>query len=376
MSRYWKDAETGIYKADFRDIGGGRPSLRTRNERIAGQEFHRIELAIRQRVADPLFTGQILTLALRAKKRRAQSRSRDVEATLKRARIHCGHLERIIGEVDFNDPSTNVAAVGERFLDERLDELTPWGTPITAHTASKDLQPLHMGLREAKKLGLFAGEPSQIIPDALREAEIYRPRDRWLTDDEADAVRGVMTEYRRPWFDFMIWTGCDIGEMHKIVKDEHLDFSPIRGPNGAVLIPGTKAATRTRWVPLTRGARAAVDERMKHDGAKLFSPVWTSSNFKRSASRWCASTGVALFTSKDLRRTFASRCCQMSIPEMHVAQMLGHTDSKLVRRVYGRLSPDTFRNAIERLDGVAQMRHQNVIPFKKDGENVGRRKAE
>jgi integrase len=120
-------------------------------------------------------------------------------------------------------------------------------------------------------------------------------------------------------------------------------------------------------VPLSNKARTAVDERMKVDGPMLFAPKWLSSNFKRSAHKWCERTGVEVFIAKDLRRTFASRCCQLSVPEMVVAKLLGHTDSKLVRRVYGRLSVDTFEQAIARLNAVPYSCHDNVIPIEIHG---------
>jgi integrase len=269
-----------------------------------------------------------------------------------------------------------VKRVGEDYLDQRGQELTPWGTVIKPHTILKELGTLRQGLNKAADYELFFGKPSLVIPDALRNGGVYVPRDRWLTEQEYSAVWAVATPYRRPWLDFMVETGADLGELHKIHKREHLDFSTVRGPHGAVRIPGTKAAARDRWVPLSNKARAAVDERLLESGEMLFAPVWTSSNLKRSALKWCARTGVDIFIAKDLRRTFASRCCQLSVPEMVVAKLLGHTDSKLVRRVYGRLSVGTFEQAISRLDAVPYVCRDNVIDFVKHRENEGTRKEQ
>jgi integrase len=219
-------------------------------------------------------------------------------------------------------------------------------------------------------LTLDGGDPIK----SLTYSPTGEPRDRWLTEQEYAAIWAAATEHRRPWLDFMVETGSDLGEMHKIVKADHLDFSTKRGPFGAVNVPGTKAASRDRWVPLTQKARAAVDERLRAPGKMLFEPVWTSSNFKRSTKRWEKLTGVPAFVAKDLRRTFASRCCQLSIPEMHVAQLLGHVDSKLVRKVYGRLSVDTFEQAISKLNAVPYTWHDNVVSIDKHRGNVGTQK--
>jgi integrase len=375
MGRVYKVGKK--YYGDWRDHTGvrHRESLDTTSKRVADQELGERELASRRPRPDPLTVAQVLTLALEEKARKARAKKRNPELTLKGGRIHAGHLERILGkDLDFNDPETNLRRVGEYYFDQRGEEQTPWHTPITPHTRLKELGTLRQGLAKAQDYELFFRKPGLVIPDALRNGDVYVPRDRWLTEQEYAAIWAVATEHRRPWLDFMVETGADLGEMHKIVKVDHLDFSTQRGPFGAVNVPGTKAASRNRFVPLTQKARAAVDLRMREPGAKLFEPLWTSSNFKRSTKRWEKLTGVPAFVAKDLRRTFASRCCQLSIPEMHVAQLLGHVDSKLVRRVYGRLSVDTFDAAISKLNAVPYLCHDNVVSIDKHRENVGTQK--
>ena len=368
MSRKYKNKH-GIWCADFRDIGGGRTSLKTRSERVADRVFRHLELELREPRPDPLTLGQVLTLALKEKARKSKAKGRDVEQTLKTGKIHCENLQRVLGkDLDFNHRDTSLLRVGEFYFDERGKEFTPWGTLITPHTRLKELGTLRQGLGKAADYDLFFGKPKLVIPDALRNGDVYVPRDRWLTEQEYASIWAVATPYRRPWLDFMVETGADLGEMHKINKREHLDFSTIRGPAGAVHIPGTKAASRDRWVPLSTKARIAVDERLKTESEWLFRPVWSSSNFKRSARKWCERTGVSIFIAKDLRRTFASRMCQAGVQEMVVAQLLGHTDSKLVRRVYGRLSVDTFGQAIAHLNAMPYVCQDNVIPIEIHGK--------
>jgi len=319
----------------------------------------------------------VLTLALEEKARKSRSKKRDVEQTLRSGKTHCGHLERILGaDLDLNDPDTNLERIGEYYLDQRLKELTPWNTPISAHTALKELTTLGQGLRKAKKYKLFPGEPSLVIPDALRDGEVYVPSDRWLTADEYAASRAVATPYRRAWIDFLVETGSDLGEMHKITKDDHTDFSTMRGPRGAVFIPGTKSGSRERWVPLTRVARGAVDIRMEEPGRMLFEPVWQSSNFKRSTRRWSKHTGVEPFVAKDLRRTFCSRHAQLGTPMIHLERLMGHADSRMIKKVYARLCPDTFEQAISRLDAMPYVCRNNVVDIGKRREFEGTRKGE
>jgi integrase len=134
---------------------------------------------------------------------------------------------------------------------------------------------------------------------------------------------------------------------------------------------------RDRWIPLSEVARAAVDERLRvAEGDYLFRPVWTSSNFKRSALKWCARTNVEIFIYKDIRRPFASRCAQAGVPEFHTIRLMGHKSSKMVRDVYAQLCTGTYEKAIMRLDAVPYVCRDNVIDFVKHRENEGTRKEQ
>ena len=113
MSSYRKDPRTGIYVADLRDIGGGRPSLKTKSERVAAKRFRQLELASCEPRPDPLMLPQVLTLALEEKARKSKAKGHDVEQTLRTGKTHCGHLERILGaDLDFNDPGTSPERIG------------------------------------------------------------------------------------------------------------------------------------------------------------------------------------------------------------------------------------------------------------------------
>lgn len=50
-----------------------------------------------------------------------------------------------------------------------------------------------------------------------------------------------------------------------------------------------------------------------------------------------------------LRRTFASWLVQAGESSFVVAQLLGHSSSTMVERVYGRLAPATLRAAVSKL---------------------------
>jgi len=377
VSSYRKDPRTGIYVADLRDIGGGRPSLKTKNERVAAKRFRQLELESCEQRLDPLITEQILTLAMEEKLRKSKAKGRDPKVTETTAKIHCVNIERHLAGIDFNDPATNLERVGEHYYDARSQEITSKGTPTSPHTIYKELGSLAQGLRKAKRYGLWEGEPRDVIPTALRDAEIYKPRTRWLPPDEFNAFRAVAPRPRQMLMDLGVETGADLGELMKVRRDG-VDLSTARGEHGAIYVPGSKTGARKRWIPLSRTARAAVGWFLEHgsDRDYLIRPKVLSANFGRDVRKWCKKTGHTYFIFKDLRRTFVSRCAQLGVPEFHVIKITGHKDSKMIRQVYAQLCAGTYQAAITRLDAAPYICRDNVIDLGKRRESGGTRKGE
>ncbi len=340
-----------VWWGDFRALGGKQESLGVTSKASALVRYNERELALSERRLGPLPLGMVLTFALEAKKRRAKAHGRDVEKTLRTGRQHCEVLERHLGDLglDFNDPHLSLEGVGEDFLDKRTADETNKGTTVTPHTALKNLKTLSQGLREARKRKCFEGEPSEVIPEFLTDGAVYTPSDRWLTADEFDAMFSKAPEQRRKDFVLGVETGADHGELEKVDKALHVDLSTVRGPQGAIRLPATKTEERDRWIPLSVAARKAVDECLAEEGDYLVTP-WA--NFKRDMANPCKRAGVVPFIWKDIRRTFASRCAQAGVPEFWTVKLMGHRDSKMIRRVYARLSPGTYTEAIKRLETI------------------------
>ena len=74
-------------------------------------------------------------------------------------------------------------------------------------------------------------------------------------------------------------------------------------------------------------------------------------NMTRDLARACLRAGVPRVTANDLRRTFASWLIQGGVSNRIVADLLGHTTTKMVDLVYGRLDDATRAAAIARLPG-------------------------
>jgi integrase len=363
-----------VYWGDFRALGGRQESLGVKSKAAARAEYRRRELALCERRLGPLHLSAVLTFALEAKKRRSKAHGRDVEVTLRTGRQHCEVLDRHLGELglDFNDPNLSLEGVGEDFLDVRTSDMTNKGTFVMSHTALKNLKTLSQGLREARKRKCFDGEPSEVIPEFLTDGAVYTPADRWLEPWEFDgACQREAPAHRRKDFILGVETGADHGELEKVDKDSDVDLTVVRGPYGAIRLPGTKAEERDRWIPLSRAAREAVDGLLAEEGQYLV-PVWH--NPRRDMANPCERAGVKPFIWKDIRRTFCSRCAQAGVPEYWVVKLMGHADSKMIRRVYARLSPATYAEAIKRLEAVpyvTPVSHAEIVDLRKYRETDG-----
>lgn len=105
-----------------------------------------------------------------------------------------------------------------------------------------------------------------------------------------------------------------------------------------VLVRGTKRTTRWRTVPLvTVAQRSLMEYALGHArGAApfLFLP-WQ--NARRDLALACDRAGIESCSPNDLRRTCATWLRQGGAPPDLIAPVLGHADTRMVERVYGRL---------------------------------------
>jgi len=111
-----------------------------------------------------------------------------------------------------------------------------------------------------------------------------------------------------------------------------------------VAIRGTKTRNRRRKVPIvTTWALELLQFVLSHaqgvDGA-LFTP-W--SRVRHEIAEACVRAGIGHCSPNDLRRTCATFLRAEGVPADLVGAVLGHADSRMVERVYGRLSPEVLR---------------------------------
>ena len=148
-------------------------------------------------------------------------------------------------------------------------------------------------------------------------------------------VLGELTVDRAARVAFIIATSANWTETERARREDVApDFS-------FVLIRGTKRASRHREVPIVSyDQRSLLEHAIKHaegPGDPLFTP-WA--NVRRDLHQACERAGIAPISPNDLRRTCATWLRAQGAPPHLIAPVMGHVDSRMVERVYGRLPID------------------------------------
>ena len=177
-------------------------------------------------------------------------------------------------------------------------------------------------------------------------------RDRWLTVDERELLIACCDEEIRDAVAFLFYTGARPGEMYKLLAKDVLHerqvvFSSWKGK------PKKK---RVRSVPLNADIRDLVVRRAeaaaKTENQLVFPNAvgqkWSSGNWTLYFQRAVSRAKLEDFRTYDCRSTFASHLVQNGASLRAVADLLGHTDLKMVMR-YAYLAPSHLAAAIDTL---------------------------
>jgi len=116
---------------------------------------------------------------------------------------------------------------------------------------------------------------------------------------------------------------------------------------------------RDRLVPIaTHEQRSLLAYALAHAeaaGGMLFGP-WQ--NVRRDLRIACARADVPPVSPNDLRRTFGTWLRKQGVDPSLIAPAMGHADSRMVERVYGRLPPEDLRAQIAAAVSV----HAGLLP--------------
>jgi integrase len=229
-------------------------------------------------------------------------------------------------------------------------------------TANRVLTILKAALNHAHQEGKCASDDAWRTVRAFREADAAKLR--YLSDDEARRLTNACPADFRALVTAALLIGCRYGELAAMTVD---DFNP---DAGTVRVRTSKSG-KPRHVVLTQEGRDFVARLAagKPGSTRLFlrtnEKPWAKSEQQRPLATACAAARIEpVVNFHGLRHTYASRLAMRGVPLAVIAAQLGHSDTRMVEKHYGHLSPsyvaDTVRAAFGSLGLVEQ---SNVVPL-------------
>ena len=103
--------------------------------------------------------------------------------------------------------------------------------------------------------------------------------------------------------------------------------------------------------PAQQSLLAYALEHAKGEDEALFLP-W--GNVRRDLADACEEARIDRCSPNDLRRTFASWQVEAGVPLFPIAQAMGHKDTRMLERVYGRQTPEQLAAIMARAMGLTQ----------------------
>jgi len=350
-----------IYYTWIPRAGGGTRRVTTNcTDRKAAEAKAR---ELERRAADPAHQAAYTTSVAVACDKFLASRKRAGRAagTLHHYEVKTSHLARLL-RIRLGELTHGAVEV---YIDKREKE----GAART--TVKKELRALGAMLRYAKRAGLWAGDVGQVIPEY---ADDYQPRKRALSFDEARLLLTALetpspseaaerARNRAGMVAFILATGARWGEAVRARRED------VAGEY--VHLRGTKTKGARRVVPIIPLTRPLIDYAIGGalESGRLFSS-W--SNPTRDLDVACRQAGIPKASANDLRRSVATWLRAAGVDISIIAAFLGHTTSRMVERVYGRLSPEEIRAQMtgRLMDRKSGKRHRpRLLPATRSTEN-------
>lgn len=244
----------------------------------------------------------------------------------------------------------------------RAADSSPQAVRRRRSTANRVLTILKAALNHAHREGRCASDDAWRTVRAFREADAARLR--YLSDDETRRLTNACSPDFRVLVTGALLTGCRYGELAAMAV---ADFNP---DAGTVRVRSSKSG-RPRHVVLPREGLDFITGLAagKPGSARLFlrsnGKPWAKSEQQRPLATACKAGRIdPPVNFHGLRHTYASRLAMRNVPLAVIAAQLGHSDTRMVEKHYGHLSPgyvaDTVRAAFGTL-GIVDP--SNVAPI-------------
>jgi integrase len=376
----------------YTTIAGRARSTRCRDRRAAEARSAAWE---REAYAPPRDTAATVTVeeaighAMTDREQRGRARG-----TLDMWGTKAGHLLRLLGR------TTALAEIDARAVDAyctaRLAEPGTRGRGVSRNTIGKELGVLAVTLKLAARRDEYPHDVARVMPAGW--GSDYKPRTRSLTPEEArrlladlldddlpmirgragrrpktpgpatssyDRTRQRSMRNRAACVAFCVATSARWSEAERARREDVLliDDAP-----AYVILRGTKTEDALRTVPLTARTAPLVALALEHgrEAGELFTP-WQ--NVRRDLHAACRRLGIPPVSPNDLRRTTGQWLRDAGVETDFIYPVLGHKDSRMVQRIYTKITPEALGEALRARVGGG------VVPLLPKAKAKGKKKA-
>jgi integrase len=203
---------------------------------------------------------------------------------------------------------------------------------IKPGTVATNLGILRAAMNWAAGEKLIPAEPHMELPPAAQ------PRDRWLTQEEAQALlHATDTPHIRLFILLALHTAARATAILDLtwdrVNEKFIDLNPAgraRTRKGRAVVPMNPVL----WETLSAARQGALTDHVIEWAGKRVMSV------KKGVARAVSRAGLEAVTPNTFRHTAATWMVQGNAPIPKVAGYLGHRDSRTTERVYGHHAPD------------------------------------
>jgi len=210
--------------------------------------------------------------------------------------------------------------------------------------------------------------------EVKRFKDVGRARIRFLSVQEQRRLVNVCPDGFKQLVQAALYTGCRYGELCRLAVR---DFNP----TGNTLFVEMSKSGKPRHIALTNEAadwfkaqvagRAAGESLLSRPNAKgkvrkyQEDPLaWGPHDQKKAMAAACIAAKIELLGFHELRHTYASGLVNAGVPLAYVAAQLGHTDTSMVEKYYGHLSPSALAESIRKLAPSLKISTPKVKPLK------------
>lgn len=251
-------------------------------------------------------------------------RLKRADGSIHHVKVKSGHLLRLLPNLARDVSHRTMVA----YVDKRQAE----GARNT--TIKKELRVFGAAWKLALRNELVTASLDAVMPELEDD---YEPRQRALQPIELVGLAFVLPRNRMAQIAFSVATGAETSAIARAKRsDISKDFS-------SCAIHGSKRKTRERVVPVPLPwQRTLLAWALRHSdgvGGKLFSS-WP--NCRNEVNRACKEIGIPRCSPNDWRRTYGTWLRAEGIEPQLIGAAMGHVDSRMVERVYGRLTHEAL----------------------------------